>query len=110
MGLTTALLEYARSVIERDLYDSSNWRSAATREELRQNLSAPFFHEKGALFTSLPHYSSNLPTSYSHLFDSSPGTTEAVDDDEVLPHPRLVVSRPRRLNLSLSLSLNAPPT
>jgi hypothetical protein len=50
MGLTTALLEYARSVIERDLYDSSNWRSAATREELRQNLSAPFFHEKRRTF------------------------------------------------------------
>jgi hypothetical protein len=89
--------------------------SATTREELRQNFSEPFFHEKKAdLFTCLPHNSSNLPTSYSHLFDTSPGTTEAaaatapIAGDEVLPHPRLVVSRPRRLNLTLSL--NAPPT
>jgi hypothetical protein len=91
-------------------------RSAATREELRQNFSAPFFHEQKAhIFTYLPHYSSKLPTSYSHLFfDSSPGTTEVaattgpIAGDEVLPHPRLVVSMPRRLNLSLTL--NAPPT
>jgi hypothetical protein len=90
-------------------------RSAATREELRQNFSALLFHEKKAhIFTSLPHYLSKLPTSYSHLFDSSPGTTEAaaatgpIASDEVLPHPRLVVSMLRRLNLSLSL--NAPPT
>jgi hypothetical protein len=89
--------------------------SAAMREELRQNFSAPFFHEKKAdLFTCLPHNSSNLPTSYSHLFDTSSGTTEAaattapIAGDEVLPHPRFVVSRPRRLNLTLSL--NVPPT
>jgi hypothetical protein len=115
MGLTTALLEDVRSIIEIGLYDSSNGHFGGNAREIAPKLFGTILSRKKAdIFTSLPHYSSNLPTSYSHLFDSCPGTTEAaattapIADDEVLPHPRLVVSRPRRLNLSLSL--NAPPT
>jgi hypothetical protein len=113
MGLTTALLEDVRSVTERDLYVSRMLGGNAGG--IAPKLFGPILSRKKAhIFTSLPHYSSNLHASYSHLFGSSPGTTEVaaatapIVGDEVLPHPRLVVSRPRRLNLSLSL--NAPPT
>jgi hypothetical protein len=101
MGLTTALLEDVCSVIEIVLYDSSNWRFGGNAGGIAPKLFGTILSRKKAdLFTCLPHNSSNLPTSYSHLFDSSPGTTEAaaatapIAGDEVLPHPRLVVSRP----------------
>jgi hypothetical protein len=49
--------------------------------------------KKGGLIYMPPHNSSNLPTSYSYLFDISPGTTEAaaatppIAGDEVLLTP-----------------------
>jgi hypothetical protein len=115
MGLTTALLEDVRSVIEIGLYDSSNWRFGGNAGGIAPKLFSTILSRKkggliympSPLLIKPPHF---LFPFIRHL----PGTTEAaaatapIAGDEVLPHPRLVVSRPRRLNLTLSL--NAPPT
>jgi hypothetical protein len=43
-----------------------------------------------------------------HGITEAATATAPIAGDEVLPHPRLIVSRPRRLNLTLSLNAHLP--